>query len=177
MFSFANMFHLLSYELACLRRRRFAFARILSRPFDYFLFWHNKLVSLQKVRLVVRWPFFKDRLCALKTKKLAIYDTILDYLAKRRTLSWFNVGLARGLNTLPQRLRQFLLDQPETTDDLHVVSVTLKDGRVFDDVAISQCSLVAAVRGCSHVPFDAKDVTELRVTHRRWGFGQQKKPS
>jgi hypothetical protein len=81
------------------------------------------------------------------------------------------------LNTLPQRLRQFLLDQPETTDDLHVVSVTLKDGRVFDDVAISQCSLVAAVRGYSHVPFDAKDVTELRVTHRRWGFGQQKKPS
>jgi len=81
------------------------------------------------------------------------------------------------LNTLPQRLRQFLLDQPETTDDLHVVSVTLKDGRVFEDVAISHCSLVAAVRGCSHVPFDAKDVTELRVTHRRWGFGQQKKPS
>jgi len=89
----------------------------------------------------------------------------------------FDVGLARDLNTLPQRLKQFLLDQPETTDDLHVVSVTLKDGRVFDDVAISQCSLVAAVRGYSHVPFDAKDVTELRVTHRRWGFGQQKKPS
>lgn len=121
--------------------------------------------------------FFEKKHCALKTKKLGTYDAILDYLAKRPTLSLFNVGLARGLNTLPQRLRQFLLDQPETTDDLHVVSVTLKDGRVFDDVAISHCSLVAAVRGCSHVPFDAKDVTELRVTHRRWGFGQQKKPS
>ena len=120
---------------------------------------------------------FSRNACALKTKKLGIYDAILDYLAKRPTLSLFNVGLARGLNTLPQRLRQFLLDQPETTDDLHVVSVTLKDGRVFDDVAISHCSLVAAVRGYSHVPFDAKDVTELRVTHRRWGFGQQKKPS
>ena len=120
---------------------------------------------------------FQKTACALETKKLGIYDAILDYLAKRSTLSLFTVGLARGLNTLPQRLRQFLLDQPETTDDLHVVSVTLKDGRVFDDVAISQCSLVAAVRGYSHVPFDAKDVTELRVTHRRWGFGQQKKPS
>jgi len=74
-----------------------------------------------------------------------------------------------GLNTLPQKLRQFLLDQPETTDDLHVVSVILKDGRVFEDVAISHCSLVAAVRGHSHVPFDAKDIAELRVTHRRWG--------
>ena len=120
---------------------------------------------------------FQRTPCALKTKKPGIYDAILDYLAKRPTLSLFNVGLARGLNTLSQRLRQFLLDQPETTDDLHVVSVTLKDGRVFDDVAISHCSLIAAVRGYSHVPFDAKDVTELRVTHRRWGFGQQKKPS
>src|SRR6266853_826511 len=63
-----------------------------------------------------------------------------------------------GLNTLPQKLRQYLLDQPETTDDLHVVSVILKDGRVFEDVAISHCSLVAAVRGHSHVPFDAKDI-------------------
>ena len=61
-----------------------------------------------------------------------------------------------GLNTLPQKLRQYLLDQPETTDDLHVVSVILKDGRVFEDVAISHCSLVAAVRGHSHVPFDAQ---------------------
>src|SRR5207253_9360643 len=82
-----------------------------------------------------------------------------------------------GLTTMPQRLSQYLLDQPETTNDLHVVSVILKDGRVFEDVAISHCSLVAAVRGHSHVPFDAKDVAELRVTHRRWGFGQQAKPS
>ena len=89
----------------------------------------------------------------------------------------FDFGLARGLNTLPQRLRQFLLDQPETTDDLHVVSVTLKDGRVFEDVAISQCSVVAAVRGYSHVPFDAQDVTALRVTHQRWAFGQQNNPT
>jgi len=92
--SFANMFHLLSYEFACLRRWRFAFARILSSTFDCLLFWHNKLVSLQKVRLVVRWPF-QAAPCALKTKKLGIYDTILDYLAKRRTLSWFNVGRVR----------------------------------------------------------------------------------
>jgi hypothetical protein len=120
--------------------------------------------------------FFRKTLRA-KDRETRNFRRILDYLAKRHTLSLFDVGLARGLNTLPQRLRQYLLDQPETTDDLHVVSVTLKDGRVFDDVAISQCSLVAAVRGYSHVPFDAKDVSELRVTHRRWGFGQQKKPS
>ncbi|PYK77896.1 MAG: hypothetical protein DMF40_03315 [Verrucomicrobia bacterium] len=120
---------------------------------------------------------FSQKALRAKDRKAGKFTPILDYLTKRLTLSLFEVGLARDLNTLPLRLRQFLLDQPETADDLHVVSVTLKDGRVFDDVAISQCSLVAAVRGYSHVPFDAKDVSELRVTHRRWGFGQQKKPS
>src|SRR5207249_11210647 len=82
-----------------------------------------------------------------------------------------------GLNTLKSKLRQFLLHLTETTQELHVVSLILKDGRVFEDVAISHCSLVTAVRGHAHVPFDAKDIEELRVTHRRWGFGQQAKPS
>jgi hypothetical protein len=77
------------------------------------------------------------------------------------------------VNRLPASLRQILLDQPETGDQLHVVSVKLRDGRVFEDVAVSQCSIVAAVRGHAHVPFDARDVVELKVTHRRWGFDHQ----
>jgi len=81
------------------------------------------------------------------------------------------------LNTLPQKFSEVLLDQPETGEDLHVVSVTLKDGRVFDDVAISQCSIVAAVRGHAHVPFDARDVVQLKVTHQRWGFDRHRTDS
>jgi len=81
------------------------------------------------------------------------------------------------LNTLPQKFSEVLLDQPETGEDLHVVSVTLKDGRVFEDVAISQCSIVAAVRGHAHVPFDARDVVQLRVTHQRWGFDRHRTDS
>jgi hypothetical protein len=77
------------------------------------------------------------------------------------------------LNTLPNELSQILLDQPETGDELHIVSVTLKDGRVFEDVAVSQCSIVAAVRGQAYVPFDGRDVVKLQVTHRRWGFHHQ----
>ncbi len=75
---------------------------------------------------------------------------------------------------LPQKFSEVLLDQPETGEDLHVVSVTLKDGRVFEDVAISQCSIVAAVRGHAHVPFDARDVVQLKVTHQRWGFDRHR---
>ena len=81
------------------------------------------------------------------------------------------------MNTLPQKFSEVLLDQPETGEDLHVVSVTLKDGRVFEDVAISQCSIVAAVRGHAHVPFDARDVVQLKVTHRRWGFDRHRTDS
>jgi hypothetical protein len=110
--------------------------------------------------------------------EIVLVVTLRGTLIKPGIAAFLDVRWARGgLNTLPQKLRQFLLDQPETTDDLHVVSVILKDGRVFEDVAISHCSLVAAVRGHAHVPFDAKDIEELRVTHRRWGFGQQAKPS
>ena len=81
------------------------------------------------------------------------------------------------MNTLPQKFSEVLLDQPETGEDLHVVSVTLKDGRVFEDVAISQCSIVAAVRGHAHVPFDARYVVQLKVTHQRWGFDHHKTDS
>jgi len=109
--------------------------------------------------------------------EICLVVTLRATLIKPEMAAFLDVRWRWGLNTLPQKLRQFLLDQPETTDDLHVVSVILKDGRVFEDVAISHCSLVAAVRGHSHVPFDAKDIAELRVTHRRWGFGQQAKPS
>jgi hypothetical protein len=109
---------------------------------------------------------------------IGLVVTLCRTLIKPEIAASFRCSMGEGgLNTLPQRLRQYLLDQPETTNDLHVVSVILKDGRVFEDVAISHCSLVAAVRGHSHVPFDAKDVAELRVTHRRWGFGQEIKPS
>ena len=156
MFPLADVLHLFPHKLARLRRWRLSFALVFPSPLNGFLFWHNKMLSLAEIGLVV---------------------TLCGTLIKPGIVAFLDVRRARGLNTLPQKLRQFLLDQPETTDDLHVVSVILKDGRVFEDVAISHCSLVAAVRGHAHVPFDAKDIAELRVTHRRWGFGQQAKPS
>jgi hypothetical protein len=156
MFPFADVLHLFPHKFARLRRWRLSFALVFPSPFNGFLFWHSKMVSPPEIGLVL---------------------TLAGALIKPGIVAFLDVRRARGLNTLPQRLRQYLLDQPETTDDLHVVSVILKDGRVFEDVAISHCSLIAAVRGHAHVPFDAKDIAELHVTHRRWGFGQQMKPS
>jgi hypothetical protein len=48
------VFHFFAHKLACLSGRRFAFARILARAFDWFFFWHNKMVSPLATRLDVK---------------------------------------------------------------------------------------------------------------------------
>jgi hypothetical protein len=42
MFALSDVFHFLAHKLACLSRRRFPFALVLTRPFSRFFFWHNK---------------------------------------------------------------------------------------------------------------------------------------
>ena len=84
MLSFANMFHLLAYKFACLRRGRFAFARIFLSPFNCLLFWHGKRISPQEVGLVVR-GFFRGKPSGLKTEKVEIYALFL--------ITWRNATL------------------------------------------------------------------------------------
>ena len=45
MFAFPNMFHFFTHKFARLGGRRQTFAFVFSRPFDWFFFWHNKIVS------------------------------------------------------------------------------------------------------------------------------------
>jgi hypothetical protein len=44
-FTFPNVFHFFAHKLARLSGRRFAFALIFPRAFNYFFVWHNKMVS------------------------------------------------------------------------------------------------------------------------------------
>jgi len=44
--SFANVIHLFAHELAGLRARRFAFARVLARAFDCAFFRHNSFEAV-----------------------------------------------------------------------------------------------------------------------------------
>ena len=76
------------------------------------------------------------------------------------------------MNILPEHLRQQLLDSPETESDFHVVDLTLANGRRVRDVAIVNCSFIAAVRGKPFVWFSSLDVVDLQVTHRRWGHSR-----
>ncbi len=53
MFPLANMLHLFPHKFARLRRGRLSFALIFPSSFNYFLFWHSKMVSLPEIVLVV----------------------------------------------------------------------------------------------------------------------------
>src|SRR6266550_3154422 len=45
MFAFPNMFHFFAQKFAGLGGRRFTFALVFTRPFDWFFLWHGKIVS------------------------------------------------------------------------------------------------------------------------------------
>jgi hypothetical protein len=53
-FAFPNVFHFFAHKLACLSGRRFAFALIFVRAFDWLFFWHNKMISPLVTRLDVK---------------------------------------------------------------------------------------------------------------------------
>ena len=78
---------------------------------------------------------------------------------------------SRHLNRLPEHLTQRLLDLAETGADFHIVQLTLASGKIVQDVAIVDCSIIACVRGKPFVWFAGSDVVDLQVTHRRWGAG------
>ena len=56
MFPLANMLHLFPHKFARLRGGRLPFALVFLSPFNSFLFWHSKMLSLPEIVLVVSYP-------------------------------------------------------------------------------------------------------------------------
>ena len=48
--------------------------------------------------------------------------------------------------------------------------VVLKNGSVIVDVAFAGSKYISEVKGHEHVPFDPRDIKEIRLTHKRWKF-------
>ena len=55
--------------------------------------------------------------------------------------------------------------------DYQIVVVNCADGRVVEDVAIVQHSLVAEVEGHADIPFDRAGETDIKITHRNGILG------
>jgi hypothetical protein len=50
-------------------------------------------------------------------------------------------------------------------------AVTLRDGRVIEDVLIVG-GTITEVRGYDSIPFSTDDISDITVTHRKWEFGE-----
>jgi hypothetical protein len=70
---------------------------------------------------------------------------------------------------IPNGFLDHLKRSGETGIGYQVVSVALKDGRCFDQVATSE-GYIIEVRGYREIPFATNDVASVAVNHKRWNF-------
>jgi hypothetical protein len=70
---------------------------------------------------------------------------------------------------VPTRFVDHLKRADETGIGYKVVSVELKDGRCFDQVATSEGCIIE-VRGHKEIPFASDDIVSVNLNHKRWNF-------
>jgi hypothetical protein len=75
----------------------------------------------------------------------------------------------KGLVPIPIAFADELKKVKETGIGYHVVSVELKDGSSFEQVATSEGHVIK-VRGFDEIPFAPDEVAAVRVSHKRWNF-------
>jgi hypothetical protein len=63
----------------------------------------------------------------------------------------------------------YLLGQPETGMGYQVVTVTLKDGRRFEQAVVAG-GLLTQIRELASIPFAEDDIADLAVTHAKWDW-------
>ena len=71
--------------------------------------------------------------------------------------------------TLSAKWAPGLLGQPETGMGYQVVSVTLNDGRRFDQVVVVE-GRITEIRGRKDIPFTEAEISQIVVTHDKWNF-------
>lgn len=78
----------------------------------------------------------------------------------------------KRLTPIPTNFTEALKHAGETGIGYQVVSVKLRDGRLFDQVVASE-SCVIEVRGFKEIPFAPEEVAFVSVNHKRWNFRDQ----
>jgi hypothetical protein len=68
-----------------------------------------------------------------------------------------------------KRFADYFRNQPETGMDYYVVTVLLKDGRVFPQTVVSGGHLIR-IRGHKEVPFLEADINCFEITHDKWDW-------
>jgi hypothetical protein len=66
-----------------------------------------------------------------------------------------------------------LASKPETGMGYQVVSVVLKDGRKFDQVAVVEGRFME-IRGHKDIPFTEDQIAQILLTHDKWDFNAER---
>jgi hypothetical protein len=74
--------------------------------------------------------------------------------------------------TLPTKWATELASKSETGMGYQVVSVTLKDGKRFDQVVVVE-GRVTEIRGRKDIPFTADEIAQVILTHDKWNFNAE----
>ena len=78
----------------------------------------------------------------------------------------------KSVKYIPTDFAEQLKQASQTGMGYQVVSVTLKDGRAFEQVAASEGCFIT-VRGHQDIPFSSEEVLSVSVNHKRWNFRNQ----
>ncbi len=81
----------------------------------------------------------------------------------------------KRLTPIPHEHATLLKHHKETGFGYHVVSVTLKNGKHFEQVVTSE-GCVIQVRGHRDVPFSPEEVAAVDVNHKSWNFREPVRP-
>ncbi len=81
----------------------------------------------------------------------------------------------KRLTPIPHEHASILKNHKETGIGYHVVSVTLKNGKHFEQVVTSE-GCVIQVRGHRDVPFAPEEVAAVDVNHKAWNFREPVRP-
>lgn len=66
-----------------------------------------------------------------------------------------------------------LASKPETGMGYQIVSVILKNGKRFDQVAVVE-GRISEIRGRKDIPFTEDQIAEIVLTHDKWNFNAER---
>ena len=64
-----------------------------------------------------------------------------------------------------------LVSQPETGMGYQIASITLHDGRCYNQ-AVIESGRITRIRNYDKIPFKEEDIAEIIVTHDKWDFSR-----
>lgn len=82
-------------------------------------------------------------------------------------------GVLRDMIALSSKWATELASKPETGMGYQVVSVVLKDGQKFNQVAVVEGRLTE-IRGRKDISFTEEQIAQIVLTHDKWNFNAER---